>query len=569
MNRYYLKLTTLTPVHIGTSEVYEPTNFVIDDGYLYEFDEILFYKSLDENKQKKFAQLVELKTENGYELFEKIHKFILENKQNAIQVAHNRVAVSKKFEQKYKNNIAKKVQSEYKNKKSVFNKFEIQKTQRLKNKNLAYIAGSSVKGSIITAYKEMILNDQGKSTLEIFEKQKASKNLSVSDTLYQKSDSKISFSKNIELFDDDGVTLSTMIEVVLPNSEFLITLDTKNFKDDDRQNIKEHITKEKIIQACKTHYNILFDEKVNKQLQLKPNQFLISVGKHSGARAVTIDGLRKILVKLCQIQNKRDEGDNPEKRVERLYKKSHFESDKIKELFTDLSLLDDKEKKDFNNAKHFIETPSKLENWVRKSKRVTINAILTQETTIWKFEDDDSLDSFGWILCEFIDESEFTNLSNKYQSYEMKTIQQEQEKLQKVRNSIKQQELKKQELIKQKELERQKRVQEEKEQKEADFQKAKESEDIEFLENFVIKYQREDMSFYQDRLKELKAKQKDNKLKSLEETAKKAYDGTLQKKGTKAFKKLKDKYIKKWGAEKNNKGSKYIKDLVEKMQKIT
>ena len=57
MNRYYLKLTTLTPVHIGTGDVYEPTNFVIDDGYLYEFDEVLFYKSLDKAKQKEFERL--------------------------------------------------------------------------------------------------------------------------------------------------------------------------------------------------------------------------------------------------------------------------------------------------------------------------------------------------------------------------------------------------------------------------------------------------------------------------------------------------------------------------------
>ena len=32
MKTYRLKLTALTPIHIGTGEVYEPTNFVIDDG---------------------------------------------------------------------------------------------------------------------------------------------------------------------------------------------------------------------------------------------------------------------------------------------------------------------------------------------------------------------------------------------------------------------------------------------------------------------------------------------------------------------------------------------------------
>jgi len=54
MKTYRLKLTALTPIHIGTGEVYEPTNFVIDDGYLYEFDEVLFYQSLNELEKKEF-----------------------------------------------------------------------------------------------------------------------------------------------------------------------------------------------------------------------------------------------------------------------------------------------------------------------------------------------------------------------------------------------------------------------------------------------------------------------------------------------------------------------------------
>jgi len=54
MNTYYLKLTALTPVHIGTGESYEPTNFVIDDGKLYEFDEVLFYRGLSDVDKRAF-----------------------------------------------------------------------------------------------------------------------------------------------------------------------------------------------------------------------------------------------------------------------------------------------------------------------------------------------------------------------------------------------------------------------------------------------------------------------------------------------------------------------------------
>jgi len=30
-----LKLTALSPIHIGSGEVYEPTNFIMDEGVLY------------------------------------------------------------------------------------------------------------------------------------------------------------------------------------------------------------------------------------------------------------------------------------------------------------------------------------------------------------------------------------------------------------------------------------------------------------------------------------------------------------------------------------------------------
>jgi len=89
MKTYRLKLTALSPIHIGTGEFYEPTNFVIENGYLYEFDQSLFLQILPRNKKVQFNGLVNSNTQNGNELFEKIHKFIIQNKEYAIKVAHN------------------------------------------------------------------------------------------------------------------------------------------------------------------------------------------------------------------------------------------------------------------------------------------------------------------------------------------------------------------------------------------------------------------------------------------------------------------------------------------------
>ncbi|MBD3839771.1 MAG: hypothetical protein IE878_05215, partial [Epsilonproteobacteria bacterium] len=202
MKTYKLKLTALTPIHIGTGESYEPTNYVIDGGFLYEFDEMLFVQSLSQSLKNKFNMIVSSESENGYELFEKVHKFIIDNKENAKKVAYNKIPVSSAVEQKYINDIAKRVQIEGKNRgsKSVFNKFEIQKTQRLLNNVSTFLSGSSIKGSISTAYQEYIFKNYGKQKLEnLFDKDKLFKNLSISDTLAQNSKSQIGYAINKEI----------------------------------------------------------------------------------------------------------------------------------------------------------------------------------------------------------------------------------------------------------------------------------------------------------------------------------------------------------------------------------
>ena len=423
MKTYRLKLTALSPIHIGTGEVYEPTNFVIDNGYLYEFDEVLFFKHLPQQKKIEFTRLSVLQSDTGYELFEKIHAFILQNKEYAKDVSVNKVKVSKAIEQHYKKSRAKKVQVEGrgKNSNSVFNRFEIQKTQRLANNVSTFLTGSSIKGAISTAFQEFIYKRNGKDEMnKLFEKDKFFKNLSISDSIAQKINSEIGYAVNQERFEtEDDAQISTFIEVNSKDSEYLVNLSIKNLKNDDNQIINEEITKEKIIKACNNHYQLLFNDKENN-IKLNKNQFLLSIGKHSGARAVTIDGLRKILVKLAQISNKRDEGDDSQKRIDRLYKKSHFENKMIEKLFADFNLLEDKEKKDWKNAKQFIESPSNLERLVEQRRSLTINAILTEETTIWKFSETknaNNANSFGWVLCEFIDENYFETILKSFNQY--------------------------------------------------------------------------------------------------------------------------------------------------------
>jgi CRISPR-associated protein Csm5 len=107
--------------------------------------------------------------------------------------------------------------------------------------------------------------------------------------------------------------MSTFIEVINKGSILEFEL---NYKDLDINSI---------LNSCNSHYLPIFktilepetngkDEFINEYLEdnffdtysefeLKENQFLIRVGKHSGARAVTIDGQRQIKVKVDKRRN--------------------------------------------------------------------------------------------------------------------------------------------------------------------------------------------------------------------------------------------------------------------------
>ena len=140
MKTFYLKITALTPLHIGTGEDYEPTNFVIDEGKLHEFDESEFYARLDTRQKAAFNAVVANPTPDM--LFQ-VHAFVKRHKEKAIEAAHNVVPVTKGIARDYEIKIGKIVQHEGKgrgpNTRKVFNQFQIARSQRLPNFQELYI----------------------------------------------------------------------------------------------------------------------------------------------------------------------------------------------------------------------------------------------------------------------------------------------------------------------------------------------------------------------------------------------------------------------------------------------
>jgi len=400
-----IKAIVLSPIHLGSGNMYEPTNFVIDEDYLYYFVEEDFYKKLPLKDKEKFLYLAE---NNIIELW----KFIALRKELIKQIYKYKVKITSGLKEDYFSKLGKPTQISKSNQKT-FNQFQIQKAVRLPNKNTLYIPGSSIKGAINTALEEMF---------EWYEEIKYHKEIIVSDSLKAKVFEMIGYALNKERFEEEMIGPKSLIEVIMSTpsvkSEFEFSIDFKRFKDVDK-----HINMENIIEACQQHYLPLFknmfkDKEIKKilgskfktsyeNLKLKPNQFLLRIGKHSGARAVTIEEKRKILVKIAEIKNKKEEGNNVYIRINRLHKKSRYESDELEKLMIDFSKLDEKEKKIMKTFEQFYFEPEKLEKLVKQKRKLTINSILKEETTTWVFGYKSKLQEnshlpFGWVLCEVI-----------------------------------------------------------------------------------------------------------------------------------------------------------------------
>jgi CRISPR-associated protein Csm5 len=327
MKTYKLKLTALSPIHIGTGEDYEPINYVIDktkvklqDGkivekdYMFIFDEMEFYKNLDNVKKQEFDKIV---SDTSYDARFKLYSFIVSNKEVAKKIAYQKIIVFSSVANDYYKAIGKVVNKESDSKK-VFNSFIVAKTYISPNTQKPLLLGSSLKGSISTAYQEKLFKDEKSGSAEqkyqnVEQKmlkpteQNLFKNFLISDANPIKQatfvDEAINRKRNKESKDDKrGVKIR--LQAITQTSEFQTQV-----------SVKEGLDFQAIATSCNDHYLPLFksqfsyetDEFTRKYLSTSfitkyenwlpaKNQFLLKVGKYSGARAVTVDGIRRIKI---------------------------------------------------------------------------------------------------------------------------------------------------------------------------------------------------------------------------------------------------------------------------------
>lgn len=313
--RYKLNLKLLSPVHIGTGEVYEPMNYIISTdengkNYMYVFDEFEFYRNLGDDDKKQFMNLVE---KSGVEAILGIHKFIKEREGVIANISYKKIIALNSVVEEYNKKLATIVQASQ----NTINKLEIYKTYTSPNSNKALILGSSLKGAISTAYQKFNPNANLK---EVF------KNLIISDSngcstfVGTSQIVKRHIATNIakkENLPKQNLQLSCkdMLEAKMQNQS------QKSQKPNENeikpiyeaiapcQTLTEIIIKDDLIldisnlaKCCNNHYlpifqtifsdknsstkiSSVFKEKY-QNLKLSENQFLLRVGKHSGKRAV-------------------------------------------------------------------------------------------------------------------------------------------------------------------------------------------------------------------------------------------------------------------------------------------
>lgn len=141
-----ISISTLSPVHIGCDEVYEPSNFVITGGLLHALDPSDLAADLSEAERKQLATLAE-----GREPIGALQRFFRDNAPRFAELACHQVAVAEAIMREYEKSLGKPTQRGTGGE-ATYNLFPIARTAYRPFDNVPYIPGSSLKGSIRTAW---------------------------------------------------------------------------------------------------------------------------------------------------------------------------------------------------------------------------------------------------------------------------------------------------------------------------------------------------------------------------------------------------------------------------------
>lgn len=307
-------IRTLSPIHLGCDEVYEPMASLIDEerNTLIAFDPLEFYRSLPSQERSTFAAICRKGTASS--LLE-IYRFMRKRKFHG-----HEVDVCKGFIVQYQKVLAGSARNEG-NIQTQLNELTISRTAFNPATHQPYIPGSALKGSIRTAYlneqaaTKKVPQQHGKGAGRQLEKMLLEggsfetdpfRMLKISDFVpVGRVKTRIAYAvnekKKASRFKARGPY--QIVEVLEPGSLFKgwITIG----EPDKRSGIKNPLTTQTLSRSA-VHFYQKEQSRESQELininvpllsfSLGNGDWLLRIGRHSGAESVTIEGHRDIKI---------------------------------------------------------------------------------------------------------------------------------------------------------------------------------------------------------------------------------------------------------------------------------
>lgn len=353
LEEHRLAITTLTPVHIGCGEDYTPTDYVIDEDALFAFDNAVVSQALSGRDRATLLKLVQRGTTG---ILQDLQKFFWEHRQPLMAISNHYLPVSSGVAALYQNRIGW-IAAQEEGGRKVINRLEIERTFYNPVSQKPVIPGSSLKGAIRTALLDLI---NGGKPLSREETQNRNKNRDLQKRLFKFQSGKFEQDpmRLIHLADTEAVksnattgkiifavnrprqervnqhgsagsgnsprkpSLVTLLETV-PESglrAFGSRLTIQKVRRIKEKTPDRRWTMEDVAKACNRFYKPLLEKEMamlrdrgyvspdwykrmgglltEMEPELDANRvMLLRVGKHSGAEAVTLNGVRNIKIR--------------------------------------------------------------------------------------------------------------------------------------------------------------------------------------------------------------------------------------------------------------------------------
>ncbi|PPD35717.1 MAG: type III-A CRISPR-associated RAMP protein Csm5 [Methylomonas sp.] len=148
LKHYTLSYTPLSPIHVGTGDSYEPTNYVIDDGTLYEFDTGGALAALTESDRNELNKIVNARANE--DMLKAVQRFFYDRREALKPWAVNAIPVLEGVVGLYSKRVGQTANREGGGG-QVLNKLEIDRTAYNPINRQPVLFGSSIKGAIRTA----------------------------------------------------------------------------------------------------------------------------------------------------------------------------------------------------------------------------------------------------------------------------------------------------------------------------------------------------------------------------------------------------------------------------------